>query len=352
MVSDAMFSGQVPARDVDLSRHNTLALKAVADVAIDVTDSAQLPSLFAFATERGLPWWVLGGGSNVILPARLHGIVLLMRTRGITQLSGNAREDDQVDISVAAGENWDDVVAHCVANRWHGLENLSLIPGSCGAAPVQNIGAYGVEVAQFITAVDYFDVRTQCFATLDNAGCEFSYRDSIFKHALRGRVIITGVQLRLHRMARVNLEYPALRAQFAAGVSPTPAQVRDAVIALRRSKLPDPAQLPNVGSFFKNPIIPHAQFLALQQQDSRLVHYPQADGSVKLAAGYLIDQCGWKGRDDGRVRVHDQQALVLINRGGAAARDMLHTAAAIRADVAARYGVTLEIEPDVVGQEP
>lgn len=358
MVSEPSINDVAPARNVDLLPHNTLALKAIADYAIEVTDAAQLPSLFAFATARGLPWWVLGGGSNVILPARLQGIVMLMRTRGIALLNGNARENDRhVDISVAAGENWDDVVAHCVTNGWYGLENLSLIPGSCGAAPVQNIGAYGVEVAQFVTAVDYFDVRTQRFAALDNAGCEFSYRDSIFKHGLRGHVIISAIRLRLHKVPNVNLDYPALRSQFPAGASPTPAQVRAAVIAVRRSKLPDPAQLPNVGSFFKNPVIPQARFLQLQQRDSRLVHFPHADGhtdgaAVKLAAGYLIEQCGWKGRTDGPVRVHDQQALVLINRGGATVQDMLHTAAAIRADVQARYGILLEIEPDVIGREP
>jgi len=329
-----------PARDVDLSQHNTLALNTSADYAAEITDIDQLPALIGFARDLGLPWWVLGGGSNVILPARLPGVVLLMRTRGISVLH---EDDSQVEISVAAG-----VVERCIGNGWYGLENLSLIPGSCGATPVQNIGAYGVEVAQLMTAVDYFDVRTQRFSVLDNAGCEFGYRDSIFKRALRGLAIISCVQFRLSKIAGVNLGYPALRSQFSADALPTPLQVRNAVIAVRRSKLPDPVSLPNVGSFFKNPVVSLLEFQRLQQQDATLVHYPQADGSIKLAAGYLVDRCGWKGRIDGPVGVHELQALVLINRGGAAATDLLHTADAIRADVLQRYGVALEVEPDVL----
>jgi len=345
MVSEPSVAKVAPAHDVDLSLHNTLSLSARADFAAQVTDIGQLPSLIGFALDRGLPWWVLGGGSNVILPARLHGVVLLMRTRGVTLL----REDDNhVEISVAAGENWDDVVERCVCNGWYGLENLSLIPGSCGAAPVQNIGAYGVEVAQFITAVDYFDVRTQRFSVLDNAGCEFGYRDSIFKRALRGLAIISRVQFRLSKIAGVNLNYPALRSQFSAAASPTPLQVRSAVIAVRRSKLPDPVSLPNVGSFFKNPVVSSLEFQRLQQLDAQLVHYSQADGSIKLAAGYLVDRCGWKGHNAGPVGVHELQALVLINRGGAVATDLLRTAGAIRADVLERYGVALEVEPDIL----
>jgi len=346
MVSKTSVSAAMPARDVDLSHRNTLALHSVADYAIEVTDVEQLPALIGFAMQRNLPWWVLGGGSNVILLPRLQGLVLLMRTRGIALLHEN---DTHVEISIAAGENWDDAVARCIDNGWYGLENLSLIPGNCGAAPVQNIGAYGVEVAQFITAVEYFDVAKQRVVLLDNAGCEFSYRDSIFKRVLLGHAIITSVRLRLSKQARVDLQYPALRTQFAPDTTPTPQQVRAAVIAVRRSKLPDPVQLPNVGSFFKNPVVLAQQFRDLQKLDPQLVHYPQPDGTVKLAAGYLVDHCGWKGRDDGPVRVHELQALVLINRGGATQRDLLRTAAAIRTDVAARYGVALEVEPVILG---
>jgi UDP-N-acetylmuramate dehydrogenase len=335
------------ARDVDLSRHNTLALPSLADHVVTISAQQQLPAVFRRIAALGLPWWVLGGGSNVLLPPHLAGVVVLMRTRGIELLHDHG---DHVELEVAAGENWDDVVAHCCAQHWHGLENLSLIPGSAGAAPVQNIGAYGVEIAQFIVAVEYFDVRTQQLCTLDNAGCEFRYRDSVFKHALRGGVVITRVRLRLYKDARVNIEYPALRSQFGNTTGPTPREVREAVIAVRRSKLPDPAVLPNAGSFFKNPIVSAAQFTALQQQDPRLVHYPQADGTVKLAAGYLIERCGWRGRACGAAGVHELQALVLVNRGGASIDDLLRTADAIRADVAARYGVTLDIEPDVIGQ--
>jgi len=346
MVSELSVSDVTPARNVDLCHSNTLALHAFADYAIEVTDVEQLPALIKFSSQHNLPWWVLGGGSNVVLPARLRGVVLLMRTRGIALLQEN---DTYVEIGVAAGENWDDLVATCVDNGWYGLENLSLIPGSCGAAPVQNIGAYGVEIAQLVAAVEYFDIHVQRLVTLDNAACEFSYRDSVFKHALRGKAIITRLQLRLSKVADINLDYPALRSQFAVDARPAPREVRQAVIAVRRSKLPDPAVLPNVGSFFKNPVISAARFRDLQKEDAKLVHYPQADGSVKLAAGYLVDRCGWKGRQHGPVRVHELQALVLINGGGATAADFLRAADAIRADVAAHYGVTLEIEPDRFG---
>ena len=339
MVSDAWLRS-----DVDLSSLNTLALTSTANYLAEITDATQLSAALAFARAQRLPWRVLGGGSNVIVPARVPGLVLLMRLRGITVLHDG---DDHVVIAVAAGEVWDDVVAHTLAQGWYGLENLSLIPGSCGAAPVQNIGAYGVEIAQFVVAVDYFDAVDGCQRSVATPDCAFRYRDSVFKHALRDRAIITRVQLRLARKACVNLQYPALAEQFPHGVQPTPHEVRAAVIAVRRSKLPDPAELPNVGSFFKNPLVSSAQFEPLRRADPALPFYPQADGTVKLAAGYLVERCGWKGRVDGAVQVHAKQALVLINRGGADATALLHTADAIRRDVHARYGVALEIEPDL-----
>jgi len=332
-------------RDVSLSSLNTLALTSTADYVTEISRVDQLAVALEFARAHQMPWRVLGGGSNVILPAHLPGLVLLMRTRGITLLN---EDESSVVIAVAAGEVWDDVVAHTLTQAWYGLENLSLIPGSCGAAPVQNIGAYGIEVAQFIVAVEYFDALDGCMYTVSANECEFRYRDSVFKHALRGRAIITCVHLRLSRAPAISLQYPALAAQFVAGAQPTPHDVRAAVIAVRRSKLPDPAVLPNVGSFFKNPVVSRSQFEPLQLADPALPFYPQADGSVKLAAGYLVEKCGWKGRADGPVQVHAQQALVLINRGGADATALLHTADAIRRDVFARYGVALVIEPDIL----
>jgi UDP-N-acetylmuramate dehydrogenase len=333
----------------DLRAFNTLGLASRTEAFVEIDDAAQLPALAQLA--RSYPsLLVLGGGSNMVLPARVDGLVAHMRLRGIRLLDAN---DDSLRVEAAAGERWHEVVAATIARGWPGLENLALIPGQTGAAPVQNIGAYGVELKDRFDSVLAYDLHMGSFVEMDHAACAFAYRDSIFKHE-PGRWIITAVRFRLPRVWTPVLEYPDLQrhpvlmAARAAGRVDA-RQIFDAVREIRMRKLPDPAVLGNAGSFFKNPIVDAATHARLAARHAGLVAYPQADGNVKLAAGWLIDQCGWKGRALGKAGVHAAQALVLVNLGGAAAGDIMALACAIQDDVQARFGVMLEPEPIVVG---
>jgi UDP-N-acetylmuramate dehydrogenase len=261
-----------------------------------------------------------------------------------------SESEQQVIVRAEAGENWHEFVQWTLAQGLPGLENLSLIPGSVGAAPIQNIGAYGSELAEFFHSLTLFDFATRETRVLSREDCNFGYRDSIFKHALRDRAVIIDVSFALPRQWHPNLRYAELAAELAAhSVSdPTAQDIADAVIAIRRRKLPDPAEIGNAGSFFKNPVVSQAQHAQLLAEYPQLVSYAQADGSIKLAAGWMIDQCGWKGRSVGAAGVHDRQALVLVNRGGAAGSDVLALATKIVDDVRTRFGVSLETEPVIV----
>ncbi len=329
----------------DLTRLNTLGLASRADAFVALRDPAQLPALSALA-QAAPSLLVLGGGSNVVLPERVPGVVARVAFEGVRLLE--ARPDAWI-VEAAGGESWHGFVAACVAQGWDGLENLALIPGTVGASPVQNIGAYGVELQERFHSLTAWDVREARFVEMRAAECRFSYRDSTFKHDEPGRWIIVSVRFALPRPWRPVLEYPDLQrhARLADG-APSARDVFEAVCEIRRAKLPDPAVTGNAGSFFKNPIVPAAQREALAARFPGLVSYPQPDGRYKLAAGWLIDQCGWKGKALGAAGVHDRQALVLINRGGATAEDIMCLARAMQDAVADRYGVRLEPEPVVV----
>ncbi|WP_286938769.1 UDP-N-acetylmuramate dehydrogenase [Achromobacter sp. UBA4530] len=329
----------------DLTRLNTLGLASRADAFVALRDPAQLPALSALA-QAAPSLLVLGGGSNVVLPERVPGLVARVAFEGVRLLE--ARPDAWI-VEAAGGESWHGFVAACVAQGWDGLENLALIPGTVGASPVQNIGAYGVELQERFHSLTAWDVREARFVEMRAAECRFSYRDSTFKHDEPGRWIIVSVRFALPRPWRPVLEYPDLQrhARLADG-APSARDVFEAVCEIRRAKLPDPAVTGNAGSFFKNPIVPAAQREALAARFPGLVSYPQPDGRYKLAAGWLIDQCGWKGKALGAAGVHDRQALVLINRGGATAEDIMGLARAVQDAVADRYGVRLEPEPVVV----
>ena len=331
-----------PRPEVDLGGSNTLRLPCVAEWCADVEAVSDLPGLIEFAREGALPVHVLGGGSNVVLPERLPGLVLRMRSRGI------ACEDETTAgrvVRVAAGEAWHPFVLHCHAQGWHGLENLALIPGAVGAAPVQNIGAYGVELARFVWEVRGIDLHTGQPCVMAAAACGFAYRDSVFKGTLAGCFLITEVLFDLPRDASPCKDYPALAAELASVAEPGPGEVLAAVMAIRSRRLPDPAVLPNAGSFFKNPLVSAEELPRLQNVDPGIVHWSQPDGRVKLAAAWLVDRCGWKGlRADG-VGVHEAQALVLVNHGGGTRAALLGLAERIVASVQARFGVTLEPEP-------
>lgn len=336
----------------DLSRFNTLSLPSEAKQYFDLKEKNQLIALADYLQKQSLldQVFILGGGSNVVLSQQIPLFVVHNQLKGIALLAETA---DHFLIKAAAGELWHDFVQHCLNHAWHGLENLALIPGTVGAAPVQNIGAYGKEVKDFCYEVEVFDFKTKQFLTLTNQQCHFAYRDSFFKHEGRGLLIVS-VTFKLPRPWQAQLNYPDLKAVLDAVDNGEikelkPEHVFEQVCAVRRFKLPDPAEVGNVGSFFKNPIVEAQQHAELKARYADMPSYEQADGRYKLAAAWLIDQCGWKGREFGRAGVHHRQALVLINRDGAVADDIKRLAEAIKHDVLTKFKVGLEPEPIFVG---
>ena len=329
--------------DVDLSALNTFGLGARAARLVRLRSAEQLAAVIAEPAWASAPRLVLGGGSNVVLCGDFAGTVLKVEIRGRRLV----REEAAAWIVEAAGgESWHDFVRWTLAQGWPGLENLSLIPGTVGAAPIQNIGAYGLELAERFEGLDALDLRSGARQSFGLQDCAFGYRDSVFKRN-PGRWLVTAVRFRLPRPWQARLAYAELVHEVqAAGVSsPTALDISDAVCAIRRRKLPDPAEIGNVGSFFKNPVVDAAHGARLLAGHPAMPHYPQADGRVKLAAGWLIEQAGWKGRDLGAVGSFERQALVLVNRGGATGTDLMRLAQAIMADVEAGFGVRLEPEP-------
>lgn len=335
--------------NADLQPLNTFGLPARAARLVTITDPAQIAR--SVATDDGglnpdaRRALVLGGGSNIVFGGDFNGTVLKVAIAGRRLV---ASDDAAFIVEAGAGENWHDFVRWTLAQGWPGLENLSLIPGTVGASPIQNIGAYGLEVMdrlESLDAVSLEDGRTQRFS---REQCRFGYRDSVFKHEQAGRWLITQVRFRLPKRWQALTGYADVAAELAATgrTDPTPEQVSDAIIAIRRRKLPDPAHLGNAGSFFKNPVVDANTLSQLLRQHPDLPHYPQpSSGGAKLAAGWLIDRCGWKGKRLGPVGCFERQALVLVNHGGATGRDVRSAAAAIQADVLQRFGVSLEPEP-------
>ena len=338
-----MFTRQ---HDYPLAPHTTFGLPARAAHYIELTDSGDLPEICRLPEFDAATVCWLGGGSNVLFMQDFPSLVVRMATRGIRELE---RTPDSVLLEAQAGENWHGFVQSSLHMELGGLENLSLIPGTVGASPVQNIGAYGVEVKDRIHSVRCFDVQAQEWRELSNAECRFAYRDSIFKHEEgRQRYVITSVVFRLDTQFVPNVKYGDLAqvlAEQCSGRAPTAQDVAQAVCAIRRSKLPDPAVLGNVGSFYKNPLVDAAHAQTLLAQYPQMPHYPQPDGRVKLAAGWLIDQCGLKGKTIGGAAVHDKQALVLVNKNRATAADVRALSDEICRIVAQRFAVDLQPEP-------
>ncbi len=330
-------------RGADLGRFNTFGLPGRAARLVHVRAAEQLRALAREPDWAHTPRLVLGGGSNLVLGGDFAGVVLKVDIAGRRLLRAEA---EAWIVEAGAGENWHDFVRWTLAQGWPGLENLSLIPGTVGAAPIQNIGAYGLEIGERFDSLDAIDLDTGAARSFDVADCGFGYRDSVFKRQ-PGRWLVTAVRFRLPRPWQPVTRYADVARELAArGIEvPGALDISDAVIAIRRRKLPDPAEIGNAGSFFKNPVVEADACARLLAAHPAMPHHPQADGREKLAAGWLIEQAGWKGRDLGPVGCYERQALVLVNRGGATGADVRRIADAIMADVEARFGVRLEPEP-------
>ncbi|WP_168795057.1 UDP-N-acetylmuramate dehydrogenase [Paraburkholderia aromaticivorans] len=329
-----------------LKAHNTFGFDVRAQFACRIEREEQLMAAVRDPRAAGLPRLVLGGGSNVVLTGDFGGLVLLIALQGRRVV----REDDDAwYVEAAGGEPWHEFVAWTLSQGLPGLENLALIPGTVGAAPIQNIGAYGLEMGERFASLRAVELATGDVIEMDAQACRFGYRDSSFKREGRDRFVITSVTFRLPKVWQPRAGYADLARELTANghadAPPTAQAIFDAVVAVRRAKLPDPLELGNAGSFFKNPVVDAAQFEALKVREPDVVSYAQPDGRVKLAAGWLIDQCGWKGRAMGAAAVHERQALVLVNRGGATGAEVLALAKAIQRDVLERFGVELEAEP-------
>ena len=325
----------------DLTGHNTLGLRASTHYARRIEDASELPELFAQAERDGLPVRLLGGGSNVILGEHYDGITALMATRGKSLSEG---ADGAVLLEAQAGETWHDLVTWTVAQGLWGLENLALIPGTVGAAPIQNIGAYGVELCDRFHSLDAYDRTTGSVVTLGAADCRFAYRHSVFKEQ-PGRYVVTTVRLQLKRNGEPELSYRELSGL---GSVDHPARVMDAVIALRTSKLPDWRVLGNAGSFFHNPIVSATVGRAFGVANPTAPAYAQADGTIKLSAGWLIEQAGLKGYRSGPVGVSERHALVLVNYGGATRTDLMALAEHVVETVQQRFAIALKREPELL----
>ena len=337
------------AENVSLKPFNTFGIDAHARFFVEVSSqemvSALVNRLQSDVDLKRLPRLVLGGGSNILLTKDFTGLVIHNQIKGVTVMQ---ETEDDVVIEVGAGENWHELVLHAIRNGWGGIENMSLIPGTVGAAPMQNIGAYGVEIKDVfeeLTAVNVSNGEAEYFS---NEACEFGYRQSIFKSSHKGRYVICSVKLRLSKKPVVNVSYGAIKQTLEAqGIdTPTIKDVSQAVISIRQSKLPDPAEIGNAGSFFKNPTIDKAQFEKLQVEFPDIVGYPNEDG-VKVPAGWLIEHAGWKGVTKGRIGVHKNQALVLVNYGGGAGADIYQLSEDISQSVQEKYGILLHREVNI-----
>jgi UDP-N-acetylmuramate dehydrogenase len=334
-------------RSVSLRAYNTFALGAVARRLVRVRSEADVRRVVDHPQLGLAPKFILGGGSNIVLSREVSAVVLKVEIMGRRLV---AETDHAWIVEAGAGENWHALVEWTIANGWPGLENLALIPGSVGASPVQNIGAYGLELKDRFESLDAVDLVTGRSVTLQPAACRFGYRDSVFKHALAGKSLITRVRFRLPKPWVPVIGYLDLeRKVHETGIhEPDARTIFDWVCAIRRAKLPDPAQIGNAGSFFKNPVVSPEQCRDIIARDPHIVHYPMADGSFKLAAGWLIDACGWRGKAIGGAAVYERQALVLVNRGGASGAEVITLARAIQESVYGRFGIRLEMEPVLV----
>lgn len=329
-----------------LKSYNTFAVPALARYFIEINRKEDLPALFSNRDQLQLPLLVLGGGSNVLFTRDFAGTVLKMNIKGIAV----EKQQESVLVEAGAGEVWNDLVMFSVERGYAGIENLTLIPGSAGAAPIQNIGAYGVELKDVFESLEAFDTETGGFRRFSREECEFDYRESVFKKRYRGRFIVTSVRLRLSTVFRPNSSYGAIEAELTKRniVKPSIRDISEVVAAIRVSKLPDPSTIGNAGSFFKNPVIGEDELERLRKNFPAVVSFPMSGDRVKLAAGWLIEQCGWKGRVIGRTGTWKNQALVLVNHGNATGEEIYALSQKIIDAVHDKFGVILEREVNII----
>ena len=352
-------------KNVPLQPFNTFHIVAKAQTLVRIASEADVLALLADPQWAAQPKFVLGGGSNVVLTGDVKPVVLKVEIKGYRLVNETPRH---FIVEAGAGEGWHDFVAWTLAQGYPGLENMALIPGTVGASPVQNVGAYGVELQDRFESLDAIDLQTGKLFTLNAAQCAFGYRDSVFKHGaavpvgphqvlgLKDRALILRVRFALPKVWKPVLGYADIEKKMAEYACPQPSaqQLFDWVCAIRRAKLPDPAVIGNAGSFFKNPTVTAEQCADIIARDPKLVHYHLADGTIKLAAGWMIDSCGWKGKSVGQAGVYEKQALVLVNRGagsdgnGATGGEVMTLARAIQTSVYERFGILLEPEPVVL----
>ena len=339
-------------KDYSLLAHNTFGIDAKCSRFVEYASVEEAQQLVASLTEADQPLLILGGGSNLLLTGDYQGTVLHSAIMGIEVMENSSFENQEdekgsVFLKCGSGEVFDDVVAYAVEHGYHGAENLSIIPGEVGASAVQNIGAYGVEAKDIIYKVEAVEIATGKVVNFDNADCQYSYRQSKFKHEWRDKYLVTHVIYRLSKTFTPDLDYGNIRTSLAAKhiAEPSAQQLRDVIIEIRNAKLPDPKVEGNAGSFFMNPIVEKAKYDELAAQYPGMPHYTIDAEHEKIPAGWMIDQCGWKGKNLGRAGVHDKQALVLVNRGGATGEEIVKLCETIRKDVFEKFGI--EIHPEV-----
>ena len=333
-------------RDYSLLQHNTFGMDVKADMYVEYESVDELCTYLGRHKDNTVPLLHIGEGSNLLFTADYAGVIMHSAIQGFYIV---AQTEEYIDIKVGAGVKWDDFVAYTVRHAWYGAENLSLIPGEVGASAVQNIGAYGVEAKDLIVSVDTVSVDTAECRVFTPADCQYAYRASIFKKELKGKYIVTHVTYRLSKVPAFHLDYGNIRSELEKrGCELTLQNVRDIIIDIRNSKLPNPAELGNAGSFFMNPIVTQAKYEELLKQYPDIPHYPAGEGMVKIPAGWMIDRCGWKGKSIGAAGVHSRQALVLVNLGGATGQDIICLSRAVIQSVQDTFGITIHPEVNFI----
>lgn len=332
--------------NISLKTHNTFGIDVKARYFVEITGLVQLQKVLELKAYPKK--FIISGGSNMLLTKDIDALVMHINLKGISIVEEN---EDQVEIKVMAGENWHDLVTWSLDKGYGGLENLSLIPGNTGTAPIQNIGAYGVELKDVFVSCTAMEIKTGELVSFDNEACKLGYRDSVFKNEAKGQYIITSVHLKLTKKDHIlHTGYGAIEAELKKNgiVYPTIKDVSNAVIAIRQSKLPDPAVLGNSGSFFKNPVIPKKAFEKFIKKNPEAPHYKVDEEAFKIPAGWLIEQCGYKGKRFGDAGVHEKQALVLVNYGGATGEDILRLAQLVQKEVAQKFNIKIQPEVNII----